>query len=102
MLPALAEGHATHARPTGRGILVWKALYETNQHSVFGGATAARRLTEEKLLISSSKELQFEGSALGGSTGCHPDAVLFKGGDAQFGGIKSTTDEEEEMLLRCG
>jgi hypothetical protein len=61
-----------------------------------------RRLTEEKPLISSSNELQLEGSALGGSTDAHADPVELTRGDAQFGGTKSTTEEEEDMLLRCG
>jgi hypothetical protein len=66
------------------------------------GAESTRRLTDENPPMSSSKELQLEGSALGGSTGAHPEAVVFISGDAQFGGTKSTTEDEEEMLFRCG
>ncbi len=67
-----------------------------------GDTELTRRLTEEKLPISSSKGLQLEGSALGGSTDAHPEAAALMSGEAQFGGTKSTTEEEEEMLLRCG
>jgi hypothetical protein len=101
LLPALAEGQATHACPAGRWVLVWKCLWKTNQPQ-HRDAEPTRRLTEEKLPISSSRELQVEGSALGGSTGAHADAVELIRGDAQFGGTKSTTEDEEDMLFRCG
>ena len=52
--------------------------------------------------MSSSRESQLEGSALGGSTEAHPDAVVLISGEAQFGGTKSTTEDEEDMLFRCG
>lgn len=73
----------------------------TNQPQ-YKGCQTDKRLTEEKPPISSSKGLQLEGSALGGNTGAHPDVVVLTSGEAQFGGTKSTTEEEEDMLFRCG
>lgn len=52
--------------------------------------------------MSSSKELQLGGRALGGSTGGQPDAVVSRSGEAQFGGTRSTTEEAEDMLVRWG
>lgn len=79
--------------------MIWKCLWETNQPQ-HRGAELTRSLTEEKPFMSSSKVLQVEGSALGGSTGAHPGAVVLISGDAQFGGTKSTTEDEEDMLFR--
>lgn len=58
------------------------------------------RLTEEKPPMSSSKVLQLEVSALGGSTGAHPFAVELSSGDAQLGG--QSPPRKKKMICYSG